>query len=191
LTDICFRYLGNSRPGAWTTAVRNHVDVDAILSVRLLVHRQHALAHGQTMNDAAEIGDFWCCGEATAQMVFQGFTRSMNSDEVKEVYAKAFRRTPALVEGTDPAIQHNDESRSPQWRGVELVERESITVPKGLDRGDGPIQVIVERGRVESKRAGDSPNWRPAAGLRVGGSCDLAGNDAGLMTPGIWGKFIG
>jgi hypothetical protein len=34
-TEICCRFLDNPRPGAWTAAVNNHVDVDGILSVYL------------------------------------------------------------------------------------------------------------------------------------------------------------
>src|ERR1700687_3657931 len=58
-TEICFRFLDDPRPGLWTVAVNNHVDVDGILSVYVLVHSDHAQAHRQTIIDAAEMGDFW------------------------------------------------------------------------------------------------------------------------------------
>ena len=69
-TEICFRFLDNPRPGSWTVAVNNHVDVDGILSVYVLVHSQHALAYRQTIIEAAEMGDFWGWGGAPAQRVF-------------------------------------------------------------------------------------------------------------------------
>ena len=125
-TEICFRFLDNPRPGPWTVAVNNHVDVDGILSVYVLVHSPHALAHRQTIIDAAEMGDFWGWGDAPAQRVFQGVTRLMNSGEGKAVYAEAFRRIPALIDGTDPEIPQIDASLSPLRRGVELVEQGRI-----------------------------------------------------------------
>ena len=50
-TEICFRFLDNPLPGPWTVAVNNHVDVDGILSVYVLVHSDHALAHRQTISE--------------------------------------------------------------------------------------------------------------------------------------------
>lgn len=126
-TEICFRFLDNPRPGSWTVAVNNHVDVDGILSVYVLVHSQHALAHRQTIIDAAEIGDFWGWGETAAQRVFQGITSLMNSGEGEAVYAEAFRRIPELIDGTDAEIPLIDESLSPLRRGVELVEKGLIS----------------------------------------------------------------
>jgi hypothetical protein len=56
-TEICFRFLDNPQPGSWMVAVNNHVDVDGILSVYVLVHSNHALANRQTIIEAAEISD--------------------------------------------------------------------------------------------------------------------------------------
>src|SRR5690554_1207565 len=73
-TEICFRFLDTPRPGDWTAAVNNHVDVDGILSVYALVHSEHALQHRGTLIQAAEMGDFWEWGEPPAQRLFQGLT---------------------------------------------------------------------------------------------------------------------
>lgn len=121
-TEICFRFLDIPRPGSWTAAINNHVDVDGILSVYTLVRSQHALAHRRTIIESAEIGDFWGWGDEPAQRVFQGLTRIMNSgNEAKTVYAEAFRRIPALIEGTDPEVPEITASLKPLQRGVELV----------------------------------------------------------------------
>ena len=128
-TEICFRFLDNPRPGSWTVAVNNHVDVDGILSVYVLVHSRHALAHRQTIIEAAEIGDFWGWGEPPAQRLFQGITHLMTSGlEEREVYAEAFRRVPSLIDGTDPdpKIPQIEESLATLRRGVELVESGQI-----------------------------------------------------------------
>jgi hypothetical protein len=126
-TEICFRFHDEPRPGNWTVAVNNHVDVDGILSVYVLLHSQHAVAHRQTIIDAAEIGDFWGWGDYPAQRVFQGVTRLMNSsEEGKAVYAEAFRRIPALIEGTDPEAPQIEVSLAPLRRGCEQVEQGQI-----------------------------------------------------------------
>ena len=125
-TEICFRFLDNPWPGNWTVAVNNHVDVDGILSVFVLVHSKQALAHRQTIIEAAEIGDFWGWGQEPAQRVFQGITRPMSSKDGAAVYAEAFRRIPGLIDGTDPNVPEIDESLAPLRRGVELVENGKI-----------------------------------------------------------------
>jgi hypothetical protein len=127
-TEICYRFLDRPRPGSWTVAVNNHVDVDGILSVYVLVHSEHARAHRRTIIEAAEMGDFWGWGQLPAQRVFQGVTRLMNSGgEGRAVYDEAFRRIPALIDGSDPTVAEIDDSLMPLRRGVELVEQGRIT----------------------------------------------------------------
>lgn len=127
-TEICFRFLDKPQSGNWTVAVNNHIDVDGILSVYILVHSDHALAHRQTIIEAAEIGDFWGWGELPAQRLFQGLTWLMNSGgNGKEVYAEAFRRIPGLIDGTDPDVLQIEDSLTTLRAGVELVEQERIT----------------------------------------------------------------
>ena len=76
-TEICYRFLDTPRPGSWTVAVNNHVDVDGILSVYVLVHSEHALLNRRTIAEAADMGDFWGWGEPPAQRLFQGITLLM------------------------------------------------------------------------------------------------------------------
>ncbi|HVX14666.1 MAG TPA: DUF6687 family protein [Pirellulales bacterium] len=126
-TEICFRFLDDPRPGPWTVAVNNHVDVDGILSVYVLVHRETARLHRQIIVEAAEMGDFWGWGEAPAQRLFQGLTRLMNSGgEGKAIYAEAFRQIPALIDGTAADIAEIEASLLPLRSGVELVEQGRI-----------------------------------------------------------------
>jgi hypothetical protein len=160
-TEICFRFLDNPPPGTWTVAVNNHVDVDGILSVYVLVHSDHALAHRQTIIEAAEMGDFWGWGEPPAQRVFQGVTRLMNSGEGKTVYDEAFRRIPGLIDGTDPEIPHIEESLSPLRQGVAVVEQGQI-----LRREIGPrlVQYVVPLAVAgnDDVRASYSPDFNEA-----------------------------
>ena len=126
-TEICFRFLDNPRPGLWTVAVNNHVDVDGILSVYALIHSEHALAHRQTLIAAAEVGDFWGWGERPAQRVFQGITRLMNEGgEPKAIYAEAFRRIPNWIDGSDPETGPIDDSLAPLQTGRDLIREGQI-----------------------------------------------------------------
>lgn len=125
-TEICFRFLDHPLPGSWTVAVNNHVDIDGILSVYVLVESRHALAHRETIVQAAEMGDFWGWGATAAQRLFQGVTRFMKQGEGREIYETAFRRIPGLIDGTDPEISEIDASLTPLKLGVEQVERHDI-----------------------------------------------------------------
>lgn len=126
-TEICFRFLDSPQPGDWTVAVNNHVDVDGILSVYVLLHSQHALAHRRTIVEAAEMGDFWGWGESAAQRVFQAITDVMSRDAPPaDSYAESFRRIPGLIAGSDVHAAEIDESLAPLRKGVELVERGQV-----------------------------------------------------------------
>lgn len=126
-TEICFRFLDRPRPGTWTAAVNNHVDVDGILSVYALVQSDHALAHRQTIIEAAEMGDFWGWGEPPAQRVFQGVTHLMQQGgDPQTIYAEAFRRIPGLIDGSDLDVAQIEESLAPLREGVQLVQQGRI-----------------------------------------------------------------
>ena len=126
-TEICYRFLDAPRHGAWTAAVNNHVDVDGILSVYVLVHSDHALAHRQTIIEAAEMGDFWGWGEPPAQRIFQGLTHLMErGGESKAIYAEAFRRIPTLIDGSDTQVPEIEESLIPLRQGIKFIEQGRI-----------------------------------------------------------------
>lgn len=126
-TEICFRFLDGPRPGAWTAAVNNHVDVDGILSVYVLTHSEHARTHRQTIIEAAEMGDFWGWGHPPAQRVFQGLTHLMEQGgESQAIYAESFRRIPGLIDGSDPDAAQIEASLTPLREGVELVQQNRI-----------------------------------------------------------------
>jgi hypothetical protein len=108
-------------------AVNNHVDVDGILSVYVLMHSDHALAHRRTLIEAAEMGDFWGWGELPAQRVFQGLTLLMQQgDTGRDIYAQAFCRIPGMLDGSDEEVPRIEESLAPLPRGADLVERGTV-----------------------------------------------------------------
>jgi len=130
-TEICFRFLDQPLPGQWSVAVNNHLDVDGILSVYVLIHSSHALDHRQSLIEAAEMGDFWGWGESNAQRVFQGLThlmdeRQQSGTETKAIYAEAFQQVPSLIDGTHADCLEIDKSLEPLLTGVELVNSGEI-----------------------------------------------------------------
>ena len=126
-TEICFRFLDHPRTGNWTAAVNNHVDVDGILSVYVLVHSEHALKHRQTIIQAAEMGDFWEWGEPPAQRVFQGITFLMGQGgEPQAIYAEAFRQIADLIAGHGALAAQAEASLTPLRTGAALIEQRRI-----------------------------------------------------------------
>jgi hypothetical protein len=130
-TEICFRFLDHPIPGPWTLAVNNHLDVDGLLSVYALVESRQALEARDTIIAAAEMGDFWGWGDATAQRLFQGLTWLMNARtasgaSVQSIYEEALPAVRELIEGTFPESRAIDESLAPLRRAVELVEQGTI-----------------------------------------------------------------
>lgn len=140
--------------------------MDGILSVYVLVQSQHALAHRQTIVDAAEMGDFWGWGDVPAQRVFQGVTRLMNSGVGKAVYVEAFRRIPALIDGTDPEIPQIDASLSPLRRGVEFIEQGRIVRSLLGDRLAHYIVPLAVAGD-DDDRASYSPEFNESISERA------------------------
>lgn len=161
-TDIAFRFLDAPRPGAWTVAVNNHVDVDGILSVYVLVHSRTALAHRRTIEEAAAMGDFWGWGEPPAQRVFQGLTRLMATGAGGQaIYAEAFRRIPALIAGTHPVAEEIEASLAPLRRAVELVEAGTIVralIGRRLTQYVVPLEVAGN----DDARAAYAPEFNEA-----------------------------
>jgi hypothetical protein len=126
-TEICLRFLDHPRSGTWTAAVNNHVDVDGILSLYVLLESAHSLAHRQVIQEAAEMGDFWGWGEPPAQRVFQGLTHRMRRGGTpREIYADAFHRIPGLIDGSDSESFDIEQSLAPLREGVELIVRGQI-----------------------------------------------------------------
>jgi len=161
-TEICFRFLENPRPGTWTAAVNNHVDVDGILSIYVLIHSGHALQHRRAIVEAAEMGDFWGWGEPPAQRVFQGITRLMRLErEPRAIYEEAFDILPGLIDGSDPRATEIDDSLAPLREGIELVEQGQISRTLRTDRFAQYIVPLTAAG-ADDARACYAPQFNEA-----------------------------
>lgn len=57
-TEICLRYVADPGREPADLVVNDHVDVDGILSLYVLLHPEPALEHADTLIGAAEMGDF-------------------------------------------------------------------------------------------------------------------------------------
>ncbi len=129
--EVCFKFLDKPRDGHWTVAVNNHLDIDGILSVYVLLHPEQAQSQRKTIIQAAEMGDFWGWGEAEAQRVFQGLTLQMNAGRksglgARDIYMEAFDLLPMLIDGTAPQMEDVDTSLERLRQGVSWVEEGTI-----------------------------------------------------------------
>jgi hypothetical protein len=139
--------------GPRNVAVNNHVDVDGILSVYVLVHSYHALAHRQTIIEAADMGDFWGWGEPPAQRVFQGITHLMQQGgDAQMIYTEAFRRIPGLIDGSDPEVSVIEEplslcvsKSSLSNRAKSLAGNTTLGSPTMSFRYRSPVTMIGQR----------------------------------------------
>jgi hypothetical protein len=94
-TEICFKYLHDSKACDYDLVVNNHLDVDGVLSVFVLTHPILALSHEAVLIKAAEAGDFWAWGEGKAFKLFQLmsilFEHLENSNiPIEEAYERSF-----------------------------------------------------------------------------------------------------
>jgi hypothetical protein len=158
-TEICFKFLDDPAPGHFTVAVNNHVDVDGILSVYVLLHPDEARERRSELIEAAEMGDFWGWAELPAQRLFQALTLIMQSTPTgREAYLQSFRRIPGLVDGTDASIGAIDESLAPLSRGVRLVERGRVE-RRLLDDRLAHYVIPLEVAREDDSRAAHVPEF--------------------------------
>lgn len=86
-TGICLRFARDGDLSGVDLVVNNHVDSDGMLSAFVLLHPAQALAHADTLVQAAGMGDFHGWGEAEAQHLYQ---------------LMALQRVALQAEGTDP-----------------------------------------------------------------------------------------
>lgn len=74
-TGICLDFIEQAPDtDAYDLVVNNHVDVDGMLAVFVLVTGAPALAHRKILVAAATMGDFWGWGDVEAQTLFQALT---------------------------------------------------------------------------------------------------------------------
>jgi hypothetical protein len=90
----------------------------------------------------------------------------VNSGEGKAVYAEAFRRIPALIDGTDPKVPAIEQSVSPLRRCVELVEQGQIARSQIGNRLAHYVVPLAVAGD-EDERASYAPEFNEAISERA------------------------
>lgn len=103
-TEICMGFVAAGGAAGYDLAINNHVDVDGTLAMYTLVHGERALAHRDTLVQAAAMGDFWAWGEPPAQALFQSLTvlnRRLGADKLdaRAIYQRAFDHVSAVLDG--------------------------------------------------------------------------------------------
>jgi hypothetical protein len=130
-TEICLNFVSAVPTWDYDLAVNNHVDVDGILAVFVLVDRAFARQHRELLIQAAEMGDFWGWGDDAAQILFQGLTLifsdlELRSADVQAIYETCFSRIPALVDQTDEIVPTARASLAYLHESVDLIASGAI-----------------------------------------------------------------
>lgn len=81
-TEICLRYVADPAHEAADLVVNDHLDIDGILSLYVLVHPSLALEHRATVAAAAAMGDFHAWSERPGFVLAQELWRTVTSEPV-------------------------------------------------------------------------------------------------------------
>ncbi len=104
-TGICLNFIEHAPDAdAFDLVINNHVDIDGMLAVFVLITGAPVLAHRTTLVQTATMGDFWGWGEAAAQILFQALTLEKDRliAEIRdphEIYTQCFALTRRVLEG--------------------------------------------------------------------------------------------
>jgi hypothetical protein len=104
-TEIALNFVADAqRAGGFDLIVNNHVDVDGLLALYVLVQGEASLPHRRTLVQAAEMGDFWAWGDAPAQALFDGLTTWLGTqsdaiEQAAEVAERGLAQIHALLNG--------------------------------------------------------------------------------------------
>jgi hypothetical protein len=127
-TEICLGFVASGDP-RFDLVVNNHVDVDGVLAVFTLVAGEWALAHGPTLTQAAEMGDFWAWGEPRAQALFQTLTALMRRLQAEKadagaLYSRCFDHVFAFLSEASAFVA--DPGLAALADSVALIERGEV-----------------------------------------------------------------
>ena len=73
-TEICLKFVKDNPKHYYDLVVNNHLDVDGILSLYVILNPKIALKHAKVLTEAAAIGDFWAHGSEDAMGLFQSLS---------------------------------------------------------------------------------------------------------------------
>jgi len=104
-TEICFKFLEANKSHSYDLVVNNHLDMDGLLSVFVLVYPSVALYHREILSNAAKAGDFWAWSEGKALKIFQEVTlfyRNLEKQEVnlQKAFESCFERILMILKGS-------------------------------------------------------------------------------------------
>lgn len=125
-TEIALNFVADAQRGSgFDLVVNNHLDIDGLLAIYVLVQGEAALPHRRTLVQAAEMGDFWAWGDEPAQALFDGLTAWLAAqpeaiEAATEVAERGLAQVHALLTGE--AAQPDSPGRAALRRSVALIE---------------------------------------------------------------------
>lgn len=105
-TEICFKFLSANPRHSYDLVINNHLDMDGLLSVFVLVYPTIALQHRDVLCHAAKAGDFWAWSIGKALKIFQELTLlyqdlGRQKIDLQKRYEVCFERLLQILEGSN------------------------------------------------------------------------------------------
>jgi hypothetical protein len=124
-TEICFKFLDDKNAAPYDLVVNNHLDMDGLLSVFVLVYPTEAMCYREILCAASKTGDFWAWSEGKAFTLFQELTLfykelQIQNVNLQEVYERCFDLILNILYGSD------DKSE-----GQAILEEQVILIEQG------------------------------------------------------------
>lgn len=138
-TEICLRFVADGSRSDFDVVVNDHVDVDGILSLFVLLHPDISLEHRDVLIGAAEMGDFlaWADrpGFVLAQELWRGVTATavMDLDPVAR-YELGFSITGDVLRGVRRSSAASDAGWACIEAGLSLLESGTVATSLASER---------------------------------------------------------
>jgi hypothetical protein len=136
-TEICLRYVADPARESADLVVNDHVDVDGILSLYVLLHPDLALEHADALVGAAEMGDFLAWADRPGFDLAQEVWRHVTSTEGLDPngkYEAGFRVVTDVLTGRTTPSAATVEGWACLQAGLDLLASGTVATTVASDR---------------------------------------------------------
>ncbi len=132
-TEICFRFLESDPEHSYELVVNNHIDVDGILSLFVLLQPELAALHRDTIVGAAEHGDLQASASRSAVILAQELTDFVgraysDGESMHDLYTEAFTTASAVLDQTITPSEASLRAWEQIERGHALIDSGEVSV---------------------------------------------------------------